>query len=292
MPFVADPYVTALLITVYLYVGLTYAWHLLSGYAGYLSFGQVTFFGLGAYTAALLIIHWGLPWPVAAIIGGLAALPVALGLGWVMLRLRGPFFAIGMLGCAQITQRLIAMWTPVTHGGEGLYLPPINSLLGVYYAIGGIALGMLLATRALHSSPFGLRLRSIRDAEEAAEALGVDTTRYKIAAFAVASCVPAVLGGMDAWYLSYLNPPSAFSPSIDLQVVAMGVLGGLGTVWGPLVGALVLSFVNEALWAQFPQLHLGLLGAVVAATVLFLRRGLVSVAGDWWARTVGGRGRA
>ena len=276
LPFVTNAYVTAFFLSVFLSIGLTYAWNLLCGYTGYLSFGQVTFFGLGAYATALMIIHWHVPWFAGALLSGLAVIPFAALLGAIMLRLRGPFFAIGMLGAAQITQRLIAS-LPITRGGAGLYLPPIDSIVGVYFAMGGIALAMLVLTRAVHSSPFGLRLRSIRDGEDAAEVLGVDTTRVKIVAFVIASIVPAILGGVDGWYLSYINPPSAFNSSIDLQTVAMGVLGGMGTVWGPLVGAVALSTVGEVLWAQFPQIHLGLLGLIIACAVLFLRRGLVPV---------------
>ena len=276
IPFIANTYVTALLLGIFLSVGLTYAWNLLSGYTGYLSFGQVTFFGLGAYIGGMMIVYWHIPWLAAAFLAGIVSIPFSAVLGWIMLRLRGPFFAIGMLGCAQITQRIISM-IPATHGGAGLYLPPIQSIVGVYYAIGGIALFMIALTSVVHSSAFGLRLRSIKDAEDAAEVLGVDTTRCKVYAFMIASFVPTVLGGIDVWYLSYINPPSAFANSIDLQTVAMGVLGGLGTVWGPLVGAVTLSIFNEVFWAQFPQIHLGLLGLVIALAVLFLRRGLVPV---------------
>lgn len=276
LPFVTTSYITAFVLSVFLSIGLTYAWNLLSGYTGYLSFGQVTFFGIGSYGTALMIINWHVPWLLAALISGICVIPFAAVLGAIMLRLRGPFFAIGMLGCAQISQRIIAT-LPMSHGGSGLYLPPIQSIVGVYFAMGAIALGMLLLTAAIHSSSFGLRLRSIRDAEDAAEVLGVDTTRMKITAFAIASIVPAVLGGIDAWYLSYINPPSAFNSAIDLQTVAMGVLGGLGTVWGPLLGALTLGVLGEIFWAQFPQIHLGLLGLVIALAVLYLRRGLVSI---------------
>lgn len=276
LPFVATSYITAFVLSLFLSIGLTYAWNLLSGYTGYLSFGQVTFFGIGSYATALMIINWQVPWLLGALISGVCVVPFAALLGAIMLRLRGPFFAIGMLGCAQISQRIVAQ-LPMTHGGSGLYLPPIQSIVGVYFVMGTVALGMLLLTAAIHSNSFGLRLRSIRDAEDAAEMLGVDTTRMKIAAFAIASIVPAVLGGVDAWYLSYISPPSAFNSAIDLQTVAMGVLGGLGTVWGPLIGALTLGLLGEFFWAQFPQIHLGLLGLVIALVVLYLRRGLVSV---------------
>lgn len=281
-PLVSPAYVTALLLTIFMSVGLVYAWNLLA-FTGYLSFGQVTWFGSGAYLTALLIVDAHLPWFVAAPIAAAAVLPFAAVLGTIMLRLRGPFFSIGMLGCAQIMLRVVSMASPITHGGEGVYLPAINSLYPVYCAMGGVAAAMLIFTRAIYSASFGLRLRSIREAEDAAEVLGVPTTRMKVIAFMVASFVPALLGGIDAWYLSFINPSSAFNSAIDLQTVAMGVLGGLGTVWGPLVGGVLLSIVNEVFWAQFPQVHLGLLGLVVALTVLLLRRGVVPVVHDFVA---------
>jgi branched-chain amino acid transport system permease protein len=237
-------------------VGLAYAWNIISGYTGYLSFGQVTFFGIGAYTAALLIIRLHVAWPLASLAGGVMAAAVAVPLGWTMLRLRGPYFAIGMLGLSRIAEKLAFAWEPVTDGGRGLYLPPVLDLRTIYWAV-ALVLGALMAlTWLLDNSRFGLRLLAIREDEAGADNLGVNTTLVKLEAFVLSGFFPGVLGGIYAWHVSYIDPVTAFSTQVDLTAITAVLLGGPGTLWGPLLGGVTLSLVAEFLWARFPFLHL------------------------------------
>jgi branched-chain amino acid transport system permease protein len=257
-----------------LFVGLAYGWNIISGYAGYFSFGQIAFFGTGAYVTGLTIVSFGGNWFVGSLLGGLCCAVLAVPVGFVMLRLRGPFFSLGMLGLA-MTARTVVASTPAIGGGTGLYLPAGSSLLPVYYWSLAIAAGAFATTWWIEHSAFGLRLKAIREDETIAGTLGVAQTRVKVAAFVLSAVIPGLLGGGYAWFLTFIEPTSAFSARIDLQSIVMAVLGGVGTLWGPLVGAILMTQVSEALWAQFPQAYLMIFGGLLVALLILLPRGIV-----------------
>jgi branched-chain amino acid transport system permease protein len=278
LPLLTASYLVSFTIQLFLFVVLAYSWNVISGYTGYTSFGHTSFFGIGAYATTLMMLHGKLPWLVACVGGGLLAVAVALPLGLVMLRLRGSFFAIGMFGLARVFEAVAFGWADLTQGGTGLYLPPAFDLKPLYYALGALALGMVLLTWRLDNSRFGLQLLAIREDEDGAEALGIKTTRLKVRAFVLSAVGPGVSGGLYAVYLSFIDPPTAFSPATELTTIAMVLFGGMGTVLGPLVGAAILSVLYEGLWARFPQIYLGAGGVVIAAVVLLMPRGVMAVA--------------
>jgi branched-chain amino acid transport system permease protein len=274
-PWLASDYLVGFFFTALLFVSLAVGWNLISGYTGYVSFGQISFFGVGAYAVAILVARLSWPWPLAVAASGVAAVALAVPLGWAMLRLRGPYFALGMLGLSQVLSTVASAWSGLTGGGEGIYLPPSASLRSLYYAAAGLAAAGTGLTFWLERSAFGLRLRAIGEDELAAEAMGVDTTRAKLAAFVLASIFPAVAGGLYAWRLSYLDPASAFPMTYDVRSILMTIFGGAGTVWGPLLGALVLSVVGEVLWARFAELHLFLFGLLIVLVLLYMPEGAI-----------------
>ena len=165
----------------------------------------------------------------------------------------------------------------ITGGGTGIYLKPINDLRPLYYVVAGWPSIMLLLTWKLDNSRLGLKLLAIREDENAAESLGIPTTRLKIGTFVASAIAPAAMGSLYAVYLGFIDPPTAFAPNIELTTIAMVLLGGMGTVLGPLVGALVLSVVNEVLWANYPQIYLACVGVIILLAVLFMPRGIVSL---------------
>ncbi|TAM60842.1 branched-chain amino acid ABC transporter permease [bacterium] len=266
-------YARSLLYITVLYVALAYAWNVISGYAGYLSFGQVTFFGLGAYTTAIAVIRAHLPWWEGALLGGLVSAALAVPLGYLMLRLRGAFFALGMLGMAQTLQVVANSWQ-LTGGGSGLFLPPGSNALPVYYWTLVIGLLGFATTLFIDRSAFGLRLQALREDEQVASTLGVHVTTTKVWAFVISAIMPGLLGGGYAWYLTYVEPVSAFATRIDLQAVAMTILGGIGTLWGPLIGGVLMSQVSEILAAQYPQAYLMIFGGLVVVLLVLLPRGI------------------
>jgi branched-chain amino acid transport system permease protein len=277
IPFVGSDYLVGFAFTTFLFVAMAYGWNLISGYTGYLSFGQISFFGVGAYATAILVAKASWPWPFAVVAGMVLSAVLAVPLGWAMLRLRGPYFALGMLGLAQVLQTIASAWSGVTNGGEGIYLPPAESLRALYFASAILVLVALGTTWLVDRSAFGLRLRSIGEDEIAAEAMGVDTTPAKLRAFVLASVFPAVAGGLYAFRLSYVDPSSAFPAAYEIQVILMAIFGGAGTVFGPLAGGILLSALGEALWARFAELHLLLFGLIIVIVLRYMPEGLLAL---------------
>jgi branched-chain amino acid transport system permease protein len=274
VPLHINGYWLNLLYQTVLFVGLAYGWNIISGYAGYFSFGQIAFFGIGAYTTGVVVLTFHQNWLLGAVLGGVVSALLALPVGAIMLRLRGPFFSLGMLGLAQ-TARVLISSSPSLGGGSGLFLPPGSSVLPVYYWTLAIALAAFAITWWISRSAFGLRLQAIREDEAIAGTLGVDATRAKVTAFVISAAIPGLLGGGYAWFLTYIEPTSAFSGRIDLQSIVMAILGGVGTVWGPLIGGVLMTQVSEALWANFPQAYLMIFGGLLVALLILLPRGIV-----------------
>ncbi len=275
LPLFGSDYLVGFFFTMFLFVGMSYGWNLISGFTAYVSFGQISFFGVGAYALALLVSKLSWPWPVAVLAGVAAAMALAVPLGWAMLRLRGPYFALGMLGLTQVLTMVASSWSSVTGGGEGVYLPPTASLVPLYYAAAVmVGLGVVI-TWQVDRSAFGLRLRAIGEDEIAAEAMGVNTTRAKLGAFVIASAFPALAGGLYAWRLSYIDPSSGFPAPYEVQTILMTIFGGAGTILGPLVGGFLLTAIGEALWARFPELHLLLFGTMILLVLLFMPEGVI-----------------
>jgi branched-chain amino acid transport system permease protein len=283
LPWLGSDYATSFSIQLLIFLILAYSWNLIGGYAGYTHFGQVSFFGVGAYVGSLLIFRWGMPWYLAAAVAGCCGALVAIPLGGAMLRLKGPFFAIGMFGLARVLEAFALGFDSITGGGTGIYLKPLGDLRPLYYVVVAVAAIMLFLTWRLDNSRLGLKLLAIREDENAAESLGIPTTRLKIGTFVASAIAPAAMGSLYAVYLGFIDPPTAFAPNIELTTIAMVLLGGMGTVLGPLVGAVALSIVNEVLWANYPQIYLASVGVIILLVVLFTPRGLVNlgIRGGW-----------
>lgn len=277
LPAIVSPYVVAFVLVLFMYLALATSWNVISGFAGYVSFGHVAFFGIGAYVSALLMARQGVAWPLAALAGGFGATVAAGAIGWVSLRLKGPFFAISMLGFSETLRVLATAWASVTGGSYGISLPPARDLAPFYGAMGLLAGAGVLLNLAIARSDFGLRLLAIREDEAGAEAAGVNTTRCKLTAFALSAVLPGIAGGVYARYISYIEPQSVFPVFITAQMLVMTILGGRGTVLGPIIGVGLLSVVAEMTWVHFPTVHKALYGIIIMAIVLFLPDGIVDV---------------
>lgn len=272
-----NDYALTFTIQLFVFVVLAYSWNIIGGYTGYSHFGQMSFFGIGAYVGMLLMLHLKWHWLGAALGAGVFGFALAVPLGAIMLRLKGPFFAISLFGLTRVFEAVAFEWDGITGGGTGLYLPPLDAQRTLYLALGGLSLAMLLLTRWIDNSRFGLKLQAIRDDEGAAEALGIRTTRLKVTAFTLSAVPPAVCGALFATHLAFIDPPTAFAPVMEVTTIAMVLLGGLGTVLGPAIGAVAFAVLNELLWSQFPELYFGLVGVVVIGCVLYMPRGIVAL---------------
>ena len=265
------------MLQLFMWVALASSWNLISGLTGYVSFGHVAFYGAGAYAAALLILKAGWPWLLACLGGGVAACVLALIIGYPCLRLKGPYFAIAMLGLNEVLRALVSYFEGFTGGGLGLSLPTLQASVEIYYVMGLTAAAVILLTYLILTSRFGLRLMTIREDEVAAEAMGIDTARHKLYAFLLSAAAPGIVGGLSARDQGYIEPISVFPLVTTITMIVMVLFGGKGTVWGPVLGATVLFVFQELVWVKFIYLHQLLFGAIIVAVVLMMPRGVLGL---------------
>ena len=265
------------MLQLFMWIALAQSWNLISGLTGYVSFGHVAFFGMGAYTAGILIAKVAWPWPVACLAGGVTAMLFALLIGWPCLRLKGPYFAISMLGLNEVLRVSASYWEGLTGGGNGLSLPTLYASVPIYYAMGAVAALVTALAALIITSRFGLRLMTIREDEVAAEAMGIDTFRYKLYAFLLSAVGPGIVGGLTARDQGYIEPISVFPLVTTITMIVMVLFGGKGTIWGPVLGAVLLFTLQEIVWARFIYLHQLLFGAIIVGVVLLMPRGILGV---------------
>jgi branched-chain amino acid transport system permease protein len=284
VPFSQNGYYENLCRGILMFGAMALGWNFIGGYTGYVSFGNVVYFGLGAYTSAFLaergIENVWLAIPPAMLVAAIFA--VVLGLP--ILRLRGHYFGIATLGIALATQEIIAN-VDALGGGTGVTLHQASWFSQYYYAMWLVCAASLAVTWLAARSKFGYALVAIRENEDAAAVLGVNPTFYKIVAWAISGMMAAAAGAVFAFANGFVDPPTAFSVDNNVFPIVMTILGGAGTVAGPLVGAIVLTAINETLWSRFPQIHTLFFGAVIVLVVLFLPRGLLYIrdlaSGGW-----------
>lgn len=285
LPPALNVYLRSFALFTMMYVVLALSWNIISGFTGYTSFGHVIFYGIGAYACAILVADHGWPWLPTLPVAAAVAAAVGVALGYPVLRLKGPYFAIAMLGAAEGMRVIATVWDGLTHGGLGISLPSVENSIATYYAMLGLMLITILVAYAVGHSRFGIHLNAIREDEVAAEALGINATAYKLAAFALSAVFPAVAGGIQAYKVLYIDPPSVFFVQITIAMALMSMLGGKGTVIGPIVGAVLLYTAQELTWVNFPTAHLIAYGLFIVVVARFMPRGLVGFAIDrGWAR--------
>lgn len=277
LPLFDTPFITATMITVLMSGILAVSWNIFSGYTGYISLGHSVFFGAGAYTTAVFVTRLGLP-PVAAIIvGGIAAMILALVSGYPCLRVRGIYFAIVTLALNETLKLSILDWESTSMGTIGMTLPPIYAPIETYYALLALLVSVMILSERVRNSRFGLHLLAIRDNEMAAETIGINTTGCKLKVFVLSAFFPGLTGGIMARYYTYIEPKQVFDLTISFQMAIMALFGGIGTVFGPLIGATFLGVVSDVLWARFPYLHLIIQGIIMILIVLFLPKGMMDI---------------
>ena len=305
LPEFANAYNVTLALTVLLTVCLATSWNVISGFAGYTSFGHAGFFGIGSYVGALLLYHDVMPWIPAMVAAGLGTALVALAIGYPTLRLRGPYFAITMLGLSEIARIVVTAWDSLTRGGLGIPLPIVRFPLPSedpawgerveflwerwpnYYAMVALAVVAVVMSYVVGTSRFGLTLRSIRDDEGAAQAMGIDTTRHKLAAFALSSFFPGAAGAIYARHVGFIDPAAVFAIIWSIRAIATSILGGQGTILGPIVGAVALTLVSEWVWERSTTFYQVIFGGIIVLVVLFLPGGLMALLqrGGWLPRS-------
>jgi branched-chain amino acid transport system permease protein len=255
---------------------LAQGWNIIGGYTGYASFGNSVFYGLGSYGVAIAMVQWNLPFGVGMIFGVALAVAFAFLLGVPVLRLKGHYFAIATLGLAQVMSAIVSN-IGIAGQNIGLVLPPLNNDHLFYELSLGLLVIATLTVFWLTRSRFGFGLIAIRENEEGAAVMGVNTTLYKVLAFALSGVFTALAGGIHAYWITFLDPESAFDISLNVKMIIMAVFGGPGTVLGPVLGAFVLSAVSEILSSKVTNLAGLFFGVVVVAAVVLMPRGVADV---------------
>ncbi|MCO5207337.1 MAG: branched-chain amino acid ABC transporter permease [Anaerolineae bacterium] len=255
-------------------------WNAFSGFTGYVDFGHAVFFGLGAYGTGVLMVKLGVPFPIAVLGGAIVAAIFAFLIGSATLRLKGPYFSIAMLGTFVAMREIVRIIKPITGGGSGLTLPPyLNRPLFYYVTLIGMAIVVLLIW-LMRRTQFGASLIAIREDEVGAEMRGINTTRHKITIFCLACFSTGIVGGLWAYQNTFIDPDIVFFESRTIELVMMTILGGLGTVAGPVVGATVLYWLRDIIWANFLDYHLIVQGIMLILIVLFVPEGIMGIIGD------------
>jgi branched-chain amino acid transport system permease protein len=287
LPFIApDPATTNIAVFTVMYVGLATAWNIMGGYTGYISLGHAAFFGFGAYAFGLMLVHLNIapgygPFFMVPITGLLTAV-LALGIGWVALRTRAATFVIVTIAFMFMLQLLAENLVGLTGGGAGLSFPVppwggdfFNT--PYYFAMLALAMVGLVASWLIRQSKFGLGLLAIRDDEDKALAVGVPTRAFKLTAFIVSAILVGMIGAVYGYYVTYIYPQFVVDPLIGISMVLMVFLGGLGTLGGPVLGALILE--PAQLWLAYnfgaSRLYLVLYAAVFLVVILLLPRGII-----------------
>lgn len=297
----ADSGVVLNFVTMALYATLlAQAWNLLGGYGGQFSFGHALFFGTGAYAQAIAQLQTGLPAWVALPLAVLAAAVVALFVGALTFRygLKGSYFALVTLAFAEVF-RIVALQLPITGAGVGLMLPLQESLAALQFGsprgYGWMALALvalaLLTTAWLRHSRFGARLQAVRDNEDAARALGIDPFATKLAACVLSGTFMGAAGAFYVQMFHYIDPAIAFGPTTSVEALLGAIVGGMGTLWGPVLGALALHALSDLtrnLFGDLPGLNMVIYGLVLVLIVTFMPRGIAGIGQSVRQRWQGG----
>ncbi len=286
LPLAGDAYWLRLGTTMLMYGVLAMAWNFIGGLAGYPSFASAAFFGLGAYSGAV-VQKLGMPMGLAWTFAGALCLLFAALLGLALLRLRGHYFAIASLVVAEVLRELVNSATDLTGGGMGLNLPvPSNATVAsqsefFFYAMLALAAITFAAMLWATHSKLGFGLRCIQQNESAADMLGVNTTQYKVAAFMLSGAFAGAAGAIYASWVHYIEPPDVFDVLYSVKAIVMVLLGGAGSVFGPLFGAAIFLSLEELVWRNYLQVHTGVLGLMIVLLVLFLPKGVFSLRWPW-----------
>jgi branched-chain amino acid transport system permease protein len=257
------------------------AWNIIGGYTGYASFGNVVFFGIGAYITAISMEKAGLPFALAYPAAGIGAAFFAVIIGLPVLRLRGHYFAIATLGVAEAMKALVQNLN-ITEGNAGIYLPMLNLSVRhqywfFYYMMLSTLVLSLVTTYLILKAKFGYSLIAIRENEQAADSAGINTTATKTFAFALSGFFTGLAGGVYAYQQAFIQPGPVFAVQMTVKMIVMAVFGGMGRLFGPLLGAVGIEIISETLSNYFLVAHTLFFGVLVILAIVFTPKGMIDL---------------
>jgi branched-chain amino acid transport system permease protein len=301
---VTSPFIIDICIRVLLFAFIGVAWNLMGGYAKQLSLGHAAYFGLGAYTSTILLIRFGVsPW-IGLVAGGVVAMLASLPIGALCFRLRGPYFAIATIATAQVLMLLFLKFRDFAWGAEGTTMPNLGNAplmmqfdakAAYYYiALALLAIGLAITYR-IERSWLGFYLVAVGEDEDAAEAIGVDALKIKRNIYMISAFLTALAGTFYVQYIYFIDPNTAFSFNVSVEAALVSIVGGIGTLWGPVVGTVLLESTSALLQSWLGGGHGGVqltvYSLILIAVILWRPSGLLGLIGDASAR-LGARGPA
>ena len=286
-----------ILIRILLFAFIGTAWNLLGGYAKQLSLGHAAFFGLGAYTSTLLQIDFGIsPW-IGMVAGGVVGMLASLPIGWLCFRLRGPYFAIATIATAQVLMLVFLKFRDFAWGAEGTTIPNLGyaplmmqfeGKAPYYYIVLGLLAIALVITAWIERSRIGYYLVAIGEDEDAAEAVGVDVFRVKRDIYMISSFLTALAGTFYTQYIYFIDPQTAFNFSISIEAALVSIVGGIGTLWGPVIGTMLLETTSALLqsWlgSSIGGVQLTVYSLILMAVILWRPTGIMGYVAEVYMR--------
>jgi len=264
-----------------MYIILTVSWVIFSGPTGYISLAPAAFFGVGIYTSAIL--GKALPLPIVISIGGLAGFCLGLLVGALTLRLRGIYFAIFTFGLVELIKHLLLFWELHVTGTRGRFVMVVDYNT-IYYLMLIIFVLLLLTAYLIRHSKYGLALQSIGQNEDAAAHTGINVTMVKVITFAISAFFMGAAGAIMATKWTYIDPYIAFNPFFSFMPVLMAIFGGMGQLYGPVIGAAIFTYLEEFLITRLPELYMLIFGTILVIAILYLPDGLVGLIQKLWNR--------
>lgn len=270
--------------TIFMFIALSQAWNIIGGFTGYASFGQVVFFGMGGYFTAVVMLKYHFSFWLALPLSGVFAAAFAVIIGVPLLRLKGHYFAIATLGVAEGMREVVINLPDLTGGGAGISVPIAGKFAktqylgdhGFYFLFLALAILSVIVGTIVSRNKFGYGLRAIHQNEDAAAAVGINTVRSKVMAYALSAFMTGVVGASYVFQQVTIFPERLFDVEITVLMIMMVVIGGSGTVIGPLLGALGLQFISEYLREHFTNIHTFILGAIIILAVILIPQGAVN----------------
>ena len=282
VPHYGSEFAVSLALTCLMYIALSSSWALFCGSTRYLSLATAAFFGIGAYTSAIVLEAFG--WWAAIGLGALIAAAVAAAMGAAVLHLRGTYFAMLTFGMTELIRHAVTYWEKQVTGTVGRVLTTIPERDTVYLTVLLLAVLAVATSILIRRSRFGLAMAGIGADEQRAQTLGVNTRLVKTAGFALTAAFAGAVGAAMSVRWTYIDPATVFNPFIGFQTVLIALIGGAATLWGPLLAAVVFSLLAETLRLQLPQVYLMALGLLLILCVLYLPGGLASLRWPTFAR--------
>lgn len=284
LPLWAEAYYLSFFLFLFISMALAQSYDLVGGYMGYLNLGHASFFGIGAYAFGILV---GKGWPVAVAFAAAVLVPVVFagGISYPFFRLRGAYFALATFGLVVLLELLAFNFSGLTGGSIGLTIVTGYQLVPAYYASLALVAAMACITTLVARSRVGLALVSIREDEEVAEVFGIHASSFKSLTLMGSAGVAGLAGAIYCWYLTYIIPPTVFGLDTAIGPIVMAMLGGSGTVVGPILGAFIVDIVREVLRLKTPYLALTIYGILLILVGLFMPGGIARSA--LWRRVVG-----